>query len=104
MKVFHVKYPVFLSDFNENWIFSTDVRKTLKYEISWKSVKWEPNLFHADGKTDRYGEANIRFSQFREKRLNTLNFVKNTGRCFHVLNKDCRLSKHAGTYGRKQTL
>ena len=62
----HVKYPLFLWDFNETWIFATYFRKTVKYQISWKFILWGAELFHADGWTDRHDEANSRFSQFCE--------------------------------------
>jgi len=66
----HVKYPLFLSDFNETRIFWTDLRKIFKYKISWKSVQWETGLFHAnrrtEGRTDKHDERNGRFSQFCE--------------------------------------
>ena len=39
----HVKYLLFLSSFNETWIFLTDFWKILKYQISWKSILWEPS-------------------------------------------------------------
>ena len=48
----HVKYRLFLSDFNETWIFSTDFRKILGYKILWKSVQWNPSWLHAVGRTD----------------------------------------------------
>ena len=36
----HVKCMLFLSDFNEMWIFVTDFQKILKYHIWWKSTQW----------------------------------------------------------------
>jgi hypothetical protein len=38
---FHVKCPLFLSDFEWTWIFSTHFRKLSKCQVSWKSVRWE---------------------------------------------------------------
>jgi hypothetical protein len=52
-KRLHIKYPLFLSDFNAILIFSTDFRKKLKFQVSSKSVYWEPSCsMRADGQTD----------------------------------------------------
>jgi len=61
----HVTYQLLLSDFNKNWIFSTYFRKMLKYYNSWKSAQWGRVI--PCGRTDRYVEANSRFSQFFER-------------------------------------
>jgi hypothetical protein len=37
------KELLFLSNFNETLISSTDLREIFKYQISWKSVQWKPN-------------------------------------------------------------
>jgi len=48
------KYPLFLSDCNETRLFSTNFREILKYQISWKSVHWEPNCsMRTEGQTWR---------------------------------------------------
>ena len=63
----HIKYPLLLSDFNENLIFSTDFRKIFEYQISWKSVQWEPNCsMRTDGQTDR-AKFNSRLWRFCER-------------------------------------
>jgi len=54
-----VKYPLFLSDFNHIRIFTTDFRKTFKYQISWKSVQWKQSF---SMRTDRHDEANSHLS------------------------------------------
>jgi hypothetical protein len=61
--------PLLLSEFNANSIFSKDFRKILKYQISWKSVRWEPSCSMrtnrpTDRQTGRHNEAIRHFPQF----------------------------------------
>jgi hypothetical protein len=62
----NVKYPLFLSDFNETCIFTPKYfRKILKYQISWNPSSGSRVV--PDGRTDGHDEANIRFSQICER-------------------------------------
>jgi hypothetical protein len=48
--------------------FSTGFWKIHKYQLTWKSVWWEPSYsMRTDRQTDRHDEANSRFSQFGER-------------------------------------
>jgi hypothetical protein len=38
-----VKHSLFLSDFNETWILSTDICEILKYQVPYKSTQWLPS-------------------------------------------------------------
>jgi hypothetical protein len=52
-KRLNVKYPFFLSDLNETWIFQTDFLKKLNHKVSSKSVHWEPSRYmRTDRRTD----------------------------------------------------
>jgi hypothetical protein len=61
----HVMYLLSLSDFNEIWILSTNFKKILKYQISWKFVQWEHNCsMQIDGRMEGHDKINNHFSQF----------------------------------------
>jgi len=59
-----VKYPLFLSDFNETWISSTDFRKRVKYQIFIKFRPLGTDLSHADGRTDNMTKLTVALRNF----------------------------------------
>ena len=62
----HVKYLLFLSDFNKTLIFFDGFFKNTQISHFMEILPVRDPLFHADGQTDRHDEANVRFSQFCE--------------------------------------
>jgi hypothetical protein len=58
----HVKYPFFLSDFNETLIFDKFFEKVPQILNVMNVCPVENRLFHAEG----HHEANISFSQYCE--------------------------------------
>jgi len=58
------KVPEFLCDFDYTWLLSTEFGKILKYQISWKSVKWKPSCsMRADRQTRRINHRSITIFQ-----------------------------------------
>ena len=51
--VLHVKYPLFVSDFNETWVFLERFSKNIHIPNLMKIRPVGAKLFHADGQRDR---------------------------------------------------
>jgi len=62
----HVKYPLFLQDFNQNWIFLTNFWKNTKISNFIKICSVGAKLFHVDRQTGTCGQTN------RQTRMNKL--------------------------------
>jgi hypothetical protein len=39
----HGNYPMFLFDFNQIWILLTNLNRSFQFQVSRKSVMWEPS-------------------------------------------------------------
>ena len=63
----YVKYLLFLSDFNEAWIFRTLFLKITQISNFTKIRPLGTELFYADRRTEGRDEANSRFPQFYER-------------------------------------
>jgi hypothetical protein len=66
-----------LSSFNENLIFLTDFQQMLRYQISRKSVQWEPSFAM---RTQRPAEA-IAFHNLANAHKTCLNIAMQTQKC-----------------------
>ena len=61
----HVRYPSFMTDFNETCNFQNmPPPPQKKIQISRKSFLVGAELFHADRRTDRHDGANVRYPSF----------------------------------------
>jgi hypothetical protein len=60
----HVQYLLFLSDFNEACIFSTDFRKDNQTPNLMKILPVGAEFVLVDGQTDSHDAPNSRFSKF----------------------------------------
>jgi len=63
----HVKNTLIVIDFNYTWIFSTDARKILKYQISRKSFLWEKSCSVRTERRTDMTKIIVAFLQFCEK-------------------------------------
>ena len=60
----YVRYPLFLSDFDENWFLFVRVSKNPEVLKFMKVLVVGAELLHTDWQTNRREEADSRFSQF----------------------------------------
>ena len=80
----HVKQPLFLSDFNETWIFSTDFWRNTKKSYFVETHPVGAELFHADGQTDKM-KLIVAFHNFADT-------PKNVTQCFMIYSLSSLLS------------
>ena len=70
------KYPLFLSDYNQTWIFPTDLKKITQISNFMKICPVGADLFHTDGgRTDRKRDRRVDMMKLI---FTLLNFIERT--------------------------
>ena len=89
-------YPLFLSDFNETLIFSTEFRKKTQMSSLIKICPVGAQLFHADGRTNGHDETNSRIAQTSNAPKNVRMAItrKEVGRKWRMRRRRNRRSKN----------
>jgi hypothetical protein len=75
-KRIHVKYPLFMSDFNENWILWTDTRKKDQKSDLIKIRPIGAEQFNADGRIEEWKNMTKVIVAFRNSANPTKNLLK----------------------------
>jgi hypothetical protein len=84
-KRLYVKCSLFLSDFNETWIFSTDIQKKAEMSSFIKIRLVRVEVFRADGRTDRQTEVRTDMTKLIIAILNFANAPNKTSLFFTFL-------------------
>ena len=82
----------------ENWILSLDFRRIPKYQISWKSVQWEPSC---SIRTD--GQREYRETDMTKSMVAFCNFANAPKNCYIIFSTSCNYLKNV-IKGRLQCL
>ena len=80
----HVKYPLFLSNFNKNWIFLKDFQKITKYQNLRKSIQWQQSCSMRKDRRKDMTKLTIAFRNFANvpKKLENYNEMSGTACLF----------------------
>ena len=74
-KISNLKYPFFLSNFNKTFIFLDIFPKTLKNQISRKSVQWESSCFMRTDRRTGMSKLAVAFRNFANASKNVQKII-----------------------------
>jgi len=72
----HIRYPLFLSDFNNTLFFTIGIRKILKYQTSRKSAQLEPSSKQTEDRRTDMTKLRVAFRNFAKAPKKTCSYLR----------------------------